>query len=103
MLAVALLAMIATLLAHHLGFFDALIAVLSKVGECYKCCTFWVVIWVLLYIYREPLSATVIAFCTAYCSHWIMLFLGELNIIYNKIWQSQEKRMRKTKSESKDK
>lgn len=103
MLAVALLAMTATLLAHHLGFFDAVIAVLSKVGECYKCCTFWVVLWVLLYMYREPLSATVIAFCAAYCSHWVMLIFGELNIIYNNIWQNQEKRRRKANSESNDK
>lgn len=95
MLAVALLAMTATLIAHHLGFFDAVITVLSKVGECYKCCTFWVVLWVLLYIYREPLSATVIAFCAAYCSHWVMLLFGELNIIYNKLWQNQEKRRRR--------
>ena len=103
MLAVAVLAMTATLLAHHLGFFDAVISVLSQVGECYKCCTFWVVLWVLLYLYREVLTATVIAFCAAYSSHWIMLLFGELNIIYNKIWQSQEKRRRKTNSESNDK
>lgn len=100
MLAVAVLAMTATLIAHHIGFFEAVLSVISQVLECYKCCTFWTVLWLLLYLYQEPLYAVVVAFCAAYSSHWIMLILGELNILYNKIWESQEKRRnRKAKSD----
>ena len=95
MVAVAILAMTATLLAHHLGFFDALLSILAKVLKCYKCCTFWVVLAVLLYLYNNILLGTVIAFAAAYLSHWIMLLFGELNILYNKLWQKQEKRRTK--------
>lgn len=92
MVAVAILAITATLLAHHLGFFDALLSILAKVLKCYKCCTFWVVSAILIYLYENILLSMVIAFAAAYLSHWIMLLFGELNIIYDTIWQEQEKR-----------
>ena len=95
MVAVALMAITATLIAHHLGFFDALLSILSKVLKCYKCCTFWVVLSSLICTQKNVLTAIVIAFAAAYLSHWIMLLFGELNIIYNKLWQRQEKRRTK--------
>jgi hypothetical protein len=96
MVAVAIMAITATLIAHHLGFFDALLSILTKVLKCYKCCTFWVVICTLLYYNNSRvLTAVVIAFAAAYLSHWIMLLFGELNIIYNRLWQKQEKRRTK--------
>ena len=89
------MAITATLIAHHLGFFDALLSILSKVLKCYKCCTFWVVLSSLICTQKNVLTAIVIAFAAAYLSHWIMLLFGELNIIYNKLWQRQEKRRTK--------
>jgi hypothetical protein len=96
MVAVAIMAITATLIAHHLGFFDALLSILSKVLKCYKCCTFWVVLCTLLYYNSSRvLAAVVIAFAAAYLSHWIMLLFGELNMIYNRLWERQEKRRTK--------
>ena len=99
MVAVAIMAITATLIAHHLGFFDALLSILTKVLKCYKCCTFWVVLSSLLSTLictpKNVLIAVVIAFAAAYLSHWIMLLFGELNILYNKLWQRQEKRRTK--------
>ena len=99
MVAVAIMAITATLIAHHLGFFDALLSILAKVLKCYKCCTFWVVLSSLLSTLictpKNVLTAVVIAFAAAYLSHWIMLLFGELNILYNKLWQKQEKRRTK--------
>ena len=95
MVAVAIMAITATLIAHHLGFFDALLSILTKVLKCYKCCTFWVVLSSVICTQKNVLIAIVIAFAAAYLSHWIMLLFGELNIIYNRLWQRQEKRRTK--------
>ena len=96
MVAVAIMAITATLIAHHLGFFDAVLSIITKVLRCYKCCTFWVVLSSLLSSLnctpKNVLIAVVIAFAAAYLSHWIMLLFGELNIIYNRLWLRQEKR-----------
>ena len=92
MVVCAILAVIATTLAHHLGFFDALLGILTKVLKCYKCCTFWVVLCVIMYIYKGIIAGLITALCAAYLSHWVMLLWGELNLLYNKVWQNQEKR-----------
>lgn len=92
MVATAIIAMVVTLTAHHLGFFDAMLSVASKIAKCYKCCTFWVVFGISVYRYRMPLESATIAFAVAYLSHWAMLIFGELNIIYGKIWQKQNDR-----------
>ena len=92
MVAVAILAVVATTLAHHMGFFDAINSIVTKVLRCYKCCTFWVVLGVLAYIYDGVIAVLITAFCAAYLSHWLMLLWGELQILYNKVWINQNKR-----------
>lgn len=94
MIAVAIIATVVTVLAHHLGFFDTLIEVATKIATCYKCCTFWVTLTIVLIIFRKPLESVAVAFAAAYASHWVMLVLWHFNNVYKELWERQNKNKR---------
>ena len=95
MIAVAIIATVVTVLAHHLGFFDTLLEVVTKIATCYKCCTFWVTLSLVLAIFQKPLHAVAVAFAAAYASHWVMLVLWQMNDVYTEVWERQNRNHRK--------
>jgi len=95
MAAAGIIAAFITLLAYHLGFFDAALSVVSKIAKCGKCATFWGTFLVLTFMYRRPVAAIVVAFLAAYASYWVLLFLGEIDMLYDELWRNQEKRRRR--------
>jgi hypothetical protein len=99
--ATGIIAMLITLIAYHLGFFDAILSVASKIAKCGKCATFWTTFAVLTFTYRRPVAAIVVAFLVAYVSYWVLLIFGEIDLIYDYLWENQQKRRQRRNGKSK--
>lgn len=88
----ALAAMIGATLAQHLGLTEAIGRILQKIARCPKCCSFWLVLVLLVNKGVQLATAAFIALAMAYLSYWVGIGLYKLNRLYEKIWQRARKR-----------
>lgn len=80
--------MVGASLAQHLGLTEAVAKVIGKIASCPMCCTFWLCVFVLSFIEREPIHYSfLLSICAAYASHWFVLILLYLQQKYNELWQ----------------
>lgn len=87
----AMLIMIVTTTAVHLGLPDAIAKVISKVMRCHKCLTFWLTLIVLTFLDTNIFIAALLSIFTAYMSNWFALLLNALFKLYNRLWERLNK------------
>ena len=79
--------MVCAVLIQHLGLTEAMAAVVRKIASCYKCCSFWSCLAVLLLSGAEILPAVALSIFMAYMSHYFALMLMVLQKLYDWLWQ----------------
>jgi len=88
---IAIVLMMVSTVAVHLGLPQAIAKILVKVFGCHKCLTFWTTLVVVQLCGYPLLIALPLSFITAYLSNWFALLLIQLNKLYNKLWQKVNK------------
>ena len=91
MVMTALMAMMAAVLAQHLGLSEAVAKVVSKILKCPRCLSFWTVLSSLVILGHDPFIAVGLSILMAYLSIWSGLLLIRLNDLYEKLWQRLRK------------
>lgn len=91
MVLIALAVMVVATIAQHLGLTEAVTRILSRIARCPKCCTFWLVMVVLIYEGYDPLLTAFTALISAYLSLWFAVVLYQISIFYNRLWQRVRK------------
>lgn len=91
MILTALIVMIASLLAQHLGLTDAVSKILTKILKCPRCLSFWAVLAVLLWLRCNLIIAMGLSILMAYLSVWIGMLLVLASKLYDRLWQKNEK------------
>lgn len=79
--------MVCAVLIQHLGLTGAIAEVARKIASCYKCCTFWSCLAVLIYLGADIFHAAALSIFMAYLSHYCALTLMVLQKLYNWLWQ----------------
>lgn len=87
MIWIALMVMIVSGMAHHLGLPQAIASVVARVTRCPKCLTFWATLIVLLIAGSGLFLAVMLSVLMAYLSHYWGLALMVLNDLYDRLWQ----------------
>ena len=90
MIWIALIVMIASLFAQHLGLTDAVSKVLTKILKCPRCLSFWAVLAVLLWLRCNLIIAIGLSILMAYLSVWTGLLLVLASKLYDRLWQKNE-------------
>ena len=91
MMLIALIAMVLSTLAQHLGLPEAIARVGLKVARCPKCLSFWIALIVLVLFGCNVFVAVWLSLVAAYLSFWFGLLLGVLNRKYDDLWQRLQK------------
>lgn len=91
MMLIALIAMVLSTLAQHLGLPEAIARVGLKVARCPKCLSFWIALLVLVLVGCNAFVAIGLSLIVAYLSFWFGLLLGYLNRKYDELWQRLQK------------
>ena len=89
---IALAAAIAAILGQHLGLAEEIAKVATKVAECPKCCTFWLVLASLLYNGCDIVYAAALSMIMAYLSYWFGFVLIGLQKLYDWLWEKLDKK-----------
>jgi hypothetical protein len=76
---------IAVCIGVHLGLFEAICEVASKIAVCYKCACFWGCI-------ADAITAVTLSIIAAYLSNWVGLLLVQLNKLYDVLWERLNER-----------
>ena len=84
---VAAATMVCAVLFQHLGLTVAMAAVAGKIAACYKCCTFWGCLAVLIFSGADILHAAALSIFMSYLSHYFALLLMVLQKLYDLLWQ----------------
>lgn len=84
---IAMVLMIVSTIAVHLGLPEAIAGVVSKICKCHKCLSFWSTLIVLTYLTGDIVAASLLSIVAAYASNWFAILLILLNRIYDKLWQ----------------
>ena len=88
---IAMVLMMASTIAVHLGLPEAIAGVVSKVCKCHKCLSFWSTLIVLTYCTGDIIAASLLSIVAAYMSNWFAIILILLNRLYNELWQRLNK------------
>lgn len=91
MMLIALIAMLLSTLAQHLGLPEAIARVGLKVARCPKCLSFWIALLVLVLVGCNVFIAVGLSLIAAYLSFWFGLLLGVLNRKYDDLWQKLQR------------
>lgn len=91
MVVIAIIVTFVSVLAQHLGLTEAMARVANKIAKCPKCCTFWCVIAVLLYVGCDALVAISLSVLMSYVSHYVGLLLMCGQKLYNRLWEKLRK------------
>lgn len=95
---VAIVSGIVVAIAHHLGFVEKAYVIAGDIAKCPMCSTMWGTLTALLLIGGGLLESIALSFIVAYLSNWFMLGLGELNRIYEIVWEKQNRKNKFPKS-----
>lgn len=85
-------AVIAACLGVHLGLFEAICKILSKIASCAKCSSFWLCVLALLSAGADIIAVVALSLIAAYLSNWVAIILVLLNDLYERVWQRIRKR-----------
>ena len=88
---IAMVLMMVSTIAVHLGLPEAIAGVVSKVCKCHKCLSFWSTLIVLTYCTGDIVAASLLSIVAAYVSNWFAMLLILLNRLYNELWQRMNK------------
>lgn len=91
MFGIAILLMMASTIAVHLGLPQATEKVASQICKCNKCLSFWVTLGGLLFFGSNITLAILLSLVMSYASNWFSLILIALNNLFDKIWEKLRK------------
>lgn len=89
---VAVGTMVCAVLIQHLGLTVAMADVARKIASCYKCCTFWSCLAVLVFLGVDILHAAALSIFMSYLSHYFALLLMVFQKAYDWLWQKISKK-----------
>lgn len=78
---------IAVCIGVHLGLFEAICEVASKIAVCYKCACFWGCMAAMVISGADAITAVTLSIIAAYLSNWVGLLLVQLNKLYDVLWE----------------
>lgn len=84
---IAMVLMMVSTIAVHLGLPEAIVRVVNKICKCYKCLSFWSTLIVLTVMTGDIVAASLLSIVVAYLSNWFAMLLILLNKIYDELWQ----------------
>lgn len=85
--------LISCVLVIHMGLIDAILKVYGiekkdvPIIRCPKCLTFQCVLWFLILTRHNVLLSVATSFLTSYVAIWFDLFLGQMDIWYERIYK----------------
>ena len=77
----------------HMGLVDAILYAIHMddkrvlVVTCPKCSTFWVVLAYMTITRHNVISCFAMSFLASYCALWFDLFLGQMDVLYEYIYE----------------
>jgi hypothetical protein len=86
---IAIIAMMCATLAQHLGLTQEVSKVVSKIGKCPKCCSFWITLATMLYVKCDFIIAIALSISMAYLSY----FFGFVLIGFQKLYSWLERKL----------
>jgi hypothetical protein len=80
---IVILSVVAATLGVHLGLFESVAEVATRISRCEKCTSFWLCICALTYCGYDAITVISLSIIAAYLSYWVGLFLIALQKFYS--------------------